>query len=39
VILAIAVGAGFLAGVLGGPLAGLGGGLAVIGLLYQVVGR
>ncbi|MGW5720558.1 hypothetical protein ACWEVP_30605 [Amycolatopsis sp. NPDC003865] len=39
VILAIAVGVGVLAGSLGGPLAGLGTGLAVCGLLYQVLGH
>lgn len=39
VILTIAVGAGILAGFVGGPLAGLGSGLAVCGLLHQILGH
>ncbi|RSN53535.1 hypothetical protein DMH01_38145 [Amycolatopsis sp. WAC 04182] len=39
VILTIAVGAGLLAGFLGGPLAGLGVGIAVCGLLTQILGH
>ena len=39
VILFIAIGAGIVAGYLGGPLAGWGTGLATVALLYKIVGN
>lgn len=39
VIFTIAVGVGVFAGFFGGPLAGLGVGLAVCGLLFQTLGN
>ncbi|MFI9450763.1 hypothetical protein [Amycolatopsis sp. NPDC052450] len=39
VILTISVGAGFLAGFFGSPLAGLGAGLAACGLLFNILGH
>jgi hypothetical protein len=39
VILAVAVGTGIGAGLLGGPLVGLGTGISIVGLLFKILGN